>query len=361
MRTPYRRWWSGKRPLAEWFAEAYSWCARYSRIVSVDKYAIYKYDPTAKQHRDSCSLIKRAARDRTPPAPGPTPPEVTGIRAAAGAAADPTIVPADPRTILARRRPRPPPRRRRRRDAAIPAADRVPDADDPTADGNRSREHHRADADADPPRRRSTPRPTPPDPDAHAGTARRRRQSRPRHRRRSPLDSDARADARTHSRPDVDPDARAHADADADDRAPDPEPTATPEPTMTRPRPCSASPAPSGSSCHGAHGRVSGLAGRAAQALTLAAVALALGALLDVSSSCRGAGSRVPVRGRRARCSPAPCSSCPPGRCSRGAAVAGIPSLPASSPACIGWARRSRSLLFAAWCGRLARPRAPGR
>ncbi len=98
MRTPNRRWWSGTRPLAEWFAEAYSWCARYSRIVSVDKYAIYKYDPTAKQHRDACSLIKRAARDRTPPAPAPTPPEVTGDPAPPTAPpVDPTIVPGDPR------------------------------------------------------------------------------------------------------------------------------------------------------------------------------------------------------------------------------------------------------------------------
>ena len=29
MRMPHSAWWKGKRPLAEWFAEAYSWCARY--------------------------------------------------------------------------------------------------------------------------------------------------------------------------------------------------------------------------------------------------------------------------------------------------------------------------------------------
>ncbi len=46
MRRPHAQWWKGKIPLAEWFAEAYSWCARYSRIVSVDRYAIYSYDPT---------------------------------------------------------------------------------------------------------------------------------------------------------------------------------------------------------------------------------------------------------------------------------------------------------------------------
>lgn len=79
MRRPHTRWWSGNRPLAEWFAEAYSWCARYARIVTVKDYAIYEYDPTPAQHRQACSLIKTAARDRTPPAPAPdAPPVVTG-------------------------------------------------------------------------------------------------------------------------------------------------------------------------------------------------------------------------------------------------------------------------------------------
>src|SRR4051794_30639140 len=78
MRVPKAKWWSGTRPLAEWFAEAYSWCARYSRIVSVKKFAIYHYDPTPTQHRRTCSLIKSAARDRTPPAPPNAPPVVTG-------------------------------------------------------------------------------------------------------------------------------------------------------------------------------------------------------------------------------------------------------------------------------------------
>jgi hypothetical protein len=99
MRTPGRRWWSGKRPVAEWFAEAYSWCARYARIVSVDRYAIYDYDPTSTQHRASCSLIKRAARDRTPPAPAPTPPEVTGDPVPPPAPPiEPAIVPGDPQS-----------------------------------------------------------------------------------------------------------------------------------------------------------------------------------------------------------------------------------------------------------------------
>ena len=78
MRRPHAQWWKGKVPLAEWFAEAYAWCARYSRIVSVDDYAIYDYDPTPTQHRSTCTMIKRAARDDTPPKPPPSPPEVTG-------------------------------------------------------------------------------------------------------------------------------------------------------------------------------------------------------------------------------------------------------------------------------------------
>lgn len=94
MRQPYRRWWVGKRPLAEWFAEAYSWCARHRRIVSVQKYAIYDYDPTSAQHIDSCALIRRSARDRTPPAPAPKPPVVTGDPAPPPAPpANPGIVP----------------------------------------------------------------------------------------------------------------------------------------------------------------------------------------------------------------------------------------------------------------------------
>ncbi len=46
MQRPHAQWWKGNTPLAEWFAEAYAWCARYARIVSVSRYAIYRYDPT---------------------------------------------------------------------------------------------------------------------------------------------------------------------------------------------------------------------------------------------------------------------------------------------------------------------------
>jgi hypothetical protein len=97
MRRPHARWWEGKTPLAEWFAEAYSWCARYSRIVSVSRYAIYDYDPTATQHRDTCSLIKRVARDRTPPAPAPAPPVLTGDPTPpTSPPVTPAVVPGDP-------------------------------------------------------------------------------------------------------------------------------------------------------------------------------------------------------------------------------------------------------------------------
>jgi len=79
MKRPHTRWWSGKRPLAEWFAEAYAWCGRLARISSVKEAAIYAYNPTPTQHRQTCTLIKAAARDRTPPAPPPdAPPVVTG-------------------------------------------------------------------------------------------------------------------------------------------------------------------------------------------------------------------------------------------------------------------------------------------
>jgi hypothetical protein len=97
MRRPRAQWWKGSTPLAEWFAEAYGWCARYSRIVSVSRYAIYHYDPTPAQHRDTCTLIKRSARDRTPPTPPPAPPVVTGDPTPpAPPPVAPSVVPGDP-------------------------------------------------------------------------------------------------------------------------------------------------------------------------------------------------------------------------------------------------------------------------
>src|SRR5689334_5665446 len=41
MRRGRARWWRGRLPLAEQFAEAYSWCARYARIVSIARYSSY--------------------------------------------------------------------------------------------------------------------------------------------------------------------------------------------------------------------------------------------------------------------------------------------------------------------------------
>ena len=65
MRRPHSPWWKGKVPLAEWFAEAYAWCARYSKIASVAEYAIYDYDPTPGRCADEA------------PQPPPEPPVVT--------------------------------------------------------------------------------------------------------------------------------------------------------------------------------------------------------------------------------------------------------------------------------------------
>jgi len=72
-----RKWWSGSTPLAEWFAEGYSWCARRARIGSLRGDALYRYDPNPAQHRELCALIRLAALDRTPPQPPPAPPAVT--------------------------------------------------------------------------------------------------------------------------------------------------------------------------------------------------------------------------------------------------------------------------------------------
>jgi hypothetical protein len=92
-----RAWWSGKIPPAEWFAEGYSWCARYKRIVSVRRYAIYHYDPTPTEHSRLCALIKRAARDSTPPKAPPAPPILDGDPApTASPPVSPDTVPGDP-------------------------------------------------------------------------------------------------------------------------------------------------------------------------------------------------------------------------------------------------------------------------
>ena len=77
-RQPRRRaWWKGSIPLAEQFAEAYSFCARYRRIVSITRYASYRYRPSSRQHEAVCRLIRNAARDRTPFTPPADAPPVT--------------------------------------------------------------------------------------------------------------------------------------------------------------------------------------------------------------------------------------------------------------------------------------------
>ena len=198
------QWWKGKVPLAEWFAEAYSWCARYSRIVSVDEYAIYDYDPTPAQHRSTCSLIKRAARDNTPPKPPPAPPVVTGDPAPPAA---PPVAPA----VGARATRR-----------AIPGrpCSRAPR---PTADADARRRRRPAHADS----ARRTPTPTRPR-HADADTRRRRPDA---HRRADAATADADArprPSRAHADADGDPrgdrDADARADRGADARPPTPPP-----------------------------------------------------------------------------------------------------------------------------------------
>lgn len=74
---PRRAWWKGKIPTAEWFAEGYSWCARYARIASLRRYASYRYRPSAAQHRKLCAAIRTAAADRHAAQPAPSAPPVT--------------------------------------------------------------------------------------------------------------------------------------------------------------------------------------------------------------------------------------------------------------------------------------------
>jgi len=77
LRAPRRKWWAGRIPLAEQFAEAYSFCARYRRSVAIGRYSTYDYAPSHRQHRSVCALIVGAARDRAPARPAPQAPPVT--------------------------------------------------------------------------------------------------------------------------------------------------------------------------------------------------------------------------------------------------------------------------------------------
>ncbi len=98
MRASARKWWAGGRPLAEQFAEAYSWCARYARIVSITRYSSYRYRPTPKQHRRVCRLILRVAGDGAPSKKPPDAPVVTRPHAPPAAPPPPApgVVPGDP-------------------------------------------------------------------------------------------------------------------------------------------------------------------------------------------------------------------------------------------------------------------------
>ncbi len=98
MRGKKRRWWQGEIPLAEQFAEAYSWCARYARIVSIARYSSYHYRPRPWQHRQACRLIVAAVGDRKPSKPPAKQPVVTKPHAppAAPPSSEPGVVPGDP-------------------------------------------------------------------------------------------------------------------------------------------------------------------------------------------------------------------------------------------------------------------------
>jgi hypothetical protein len=116
LRQPKKRtWWKGTIPLAEQFAEAYSFCARYRKIMSIARFATYRYRPTSRQHVSACALIRRAASDRKkakpptllprftkpdpvpPPQPPDSPDAVPGMAEPAPTAAPgPVLVPPRP-------------------------------------------------------------------------------------------------------------------------------------------------------------------------------------------------------------------------------------------------------------------------
>lgn len=101
LRARKRAWWKGEIPLAEQFAEAYSFCARYDRIVSIARYSTYEYRPTRRQHSKVCRLILTAAGDRKPSAPPPRVPVVTR--------ADPQPPPQPPPSSVPGGKPQPKP------------------------------------------------------------------------------------------------------------------------------------------------------------------------------------------------------------------------------------------------------------
>ena len=169
MRRGRAKWWRGAEPLAEQFAEAYSWCARYARIVSIARYSSYDYRPTgnaAPPHlpararrrpstgaRPSARPTSRWSRARTRrrprrrarrPAPCPGDPQRDpGAKPTPTPTATPNPVPV-PAADAHRGRRRRCPRRRRSRSAA---------AAEPAGHGRLGRLARRA-ADGGGPRRR---------------------------------------------------------------------------------------------------------------------------------------------------------------------------------------------------------------
>jgi hypothetical protein len=105
------KWWRGAHPLAEQFAEAYSWCARYARIVSIAKYSSYDYRPTSRQHRRICRLVRAAARDRRAARKPPQVPVVTRPHAPPPPPPSdaPGVVPGDPEKDPGAAKPTPTP------------------------------------------------------------------------------------------------------------------------------------------------------------------------------------------------------------------------------------------------------------
>jgi hypothetical protein len=78
MQRPAWQWWTGTTPLAEWFAEGYSWCARYAPTAVAASDALYRYRPTTTQYHRVCALIRSAAAHNRTPAPAQAPPVITG-------------------------------------------------------------------------------------------------------------------------------------------------------------------------------------------------------------------------------------------------------------------------------------------
>ena len=75
VRAPRRKWWAGRIPLAERFAEAYSFCARYPRVIAIGRYASRprrSRAPTRCRHRSRGPTRVPGSQPRPQPTPTPT-------------------------------------------------------------------------------------------------------------------------------------------------------------------------------------------------------------------------------------------------------------------------------------------------